>query len=208
MAASARSCERRAKASASVLVMPSRSPTNSPVSVIENVALSRAARRGLTNRQPSDESTISPGLPKARSGLARIHGARVIDSTPPAMTTSASPALIMLAVRCTAERPDAHNRLTVIPGTESGRPASRTAMRATLRLSSPAWFASPKMTSSIIVGSTPLRATSSAMAMAARSSGRTLDNEPPYRPIGVRTPSTTNASVMVSTPLRGGHRVV
>ena len=32
----------------------------------------------------------------------------------------------------------AHRRLTVRPGTESGRPASNTAMRATLRLSSPA----------------------------------------------------------------------
>ena len=31
-----------------------------------------------------------------------------------------------------------------VPGTSSGRPASRLAMRATLRLSSPAWLAQPK----------------------------------------------------------------
>jgi hypothetical protein len=31
--------------------------------------------------------------------------------------------------------PEAHNRLTVTPGTVSGRPASSEAMRATLRLS-------------------------------------------------------------------------
>ncbi len=44
----------------------------------------------------------------------------------------------------TAERPDAQSRFTVIPATESGSPASSAAMRATLRLSSPAWFAHPK----------------------------------------------------------------
>ena len=35
------------------------------------------------------------------------------------------------------------------PATESGSPASSAAMRATLRLSSPAWFAQPNQTSSI-----------------------------------------------------------
>ena len=46
--------------------------------------------------------------------------------------------------RPTALRPEAHSRLTVMPGTLSGRPASSSAMRATLRLSSPAWLAQPK----------------------------------------------------------------
>ena len=44
--------------------------------------------------------------------------------------------------------PEPHRRFTVAPGIEVGRPASSTAMRATLRLSSPAWLASPKYTSS------------------------------------------------------------
>ena len=39
-------------------------------------------------------------------------------------------------------------RLMVAPATPTGRPASRLAMWATLRLSSPAWFAQPMMTSS------------------------------------------------------------
>ena len=36
------------------------------------------------------------------------------------------------------------SRFTVTPATDSGRPASSAAMRATLRLSSPAWLAAPK----------------------------------------------------------------
>jgi len=48
----------------------------------------------------------------------------------------------------TASSPDPHSRLSVPPGTPTGRPASSTAMRATLRLSSPAWLAQPSRTSS------------------------------------------------------------
>src|SRR5712691_7949734 len=43
----------------------------------------------------------------------------------------------------------AQSRLTVTPATDCGRPASNAAMRATLRLSSPARFAHPNHTSSI-----------------------------------------------------------
>ena len=66
------------------------------------------------------------------------NGARVIDSTPPAMAKSISPVRIARAASPTALSPDAHSRLTVTPGTVSGNPASSSAMRATLRLSSPA----------------------------------------------------------------------
>src|SRR5665213_3192477 len=44
----------------------------------------------------------------------------------------------------TASMPEAHSRLSVTPGTLTGSPASSSAMRATLRLSSPAWLAQPK----------------------------------------------------------------
>ena len=37
-----------------------------------------------------------------------------------------------------ADIPEAHSRLTVSPGTEGGKPASNSAIRATFRLSSPA----------------------------------------------------------------------
>ena len=43
----------------------------------------------------------------------------------------------------------------VVPATLTGRPASSSAMRATLRLSSPAWLAQPKITSSTASQSTP-----------------------------------------------------
>ncbi len=64
-------------------------------------------------------------------------------STPPAMVSSASPALTAWAQIAIASMPDPHRRLTVAPGTVSGSPASSSAMRATLRLSSPAWLAQP-----------------------------------------------------------------
>jgi len=78
------------------------------------------------------------------SGLSITQGARVIDSTPPATRSDASPTLTARLASIAASRPEPHSRLTVAPGIDVGRPASSTAMRATLRLSSPAWLASPK----------------------------------------------------------------
>jgi len=59
-------------------------------------------------------------------------------STPPAMKVSPSPALIACAALAAAWSPEPHNRFTVWPGTSTGSPASSSAIRATLRLSSPA----------------------------------------------------------------------
>jgi hypothetical protein len=70
-------------------------------------------------------------------------GARLMLSTPPASMTSASPVRTARAASPTASSPEPQSRLTVEPGTVSGRPASSSAMRATLRLSSPAWLAQP-----------------------------------------------------------------
>ena len=80
----------------------------------------------------------------AASGFAMTSGARLIDSTPPATTRSASPAMTAWDAETTADSPEAQSRFSVTPATESGSPASSAAMRATLRLSSPAWFAQPK----------------------------------------------------------------
>ena len=91
---------------------------------------------------------LGRALKRASAALPITNGARVIDSTPPATASSISPALIARAAAATASMPEAHRRLTVAPGIESGRPASRSAMRATLRLSSPAWLAQPRKTSS------------------------------------------------------------
>ena len=153
---------------------------------------------GLTNRQPSVVETAgrSPAG-NARSGLSRTHGARVIDSVPPAITTSASPVSMVREALIAASRLDPHSRLTVEPGTDTGSPASSVAIRATLRLSSPAAFAAPKTTSSMSEGSSAgLRSATARSTVAARSSGRTGDSAPPKRPNGVRTASYTNASAI------------
>ena len=176
-AATARWCERRAKASAASRVMPSNAATSSAVSGIEKV--SRSLNLGLLKRQPIDVSKICPGRAKAFSGFAMTQGARLIDSTPPATTTSAAPAATIWAASVIADIPEAHNRFTVIPGTVFGNPASSKAIRATFRLSSPDWFALPRITSSTAAGSMPVRSSNPASTVAARSSGRTEESAPP-----------------------------
>src|SRR6059036_2719541 len=61
-------------------------------------------------------------------------------STPPATNTSPSSALIARAAALIAASPEAQRRLKVTAATETGKPARRAAIRATFRLSSPAWF--------------------------------------------------------------------
>jgi hypothetical protein len=70
--------------------------------------------------------------------LGITNGARDMLSTPPAITRSASAVLTARAACTTASIPEPHRRLTVAPLTSTGKPASNAAMRATLRLSSPA----------------------------------------------------------------------
>ncbi len=54
-------------------------------------------------------------------------GARDIDSTPPAISRSASPTAIARAPSPTAIRPEPHSRLTVPPGTDGGKPGEQRA---------------------------------------------------------------------------------
>src|SRR5439155_740741 len=95
-------------------------------------------------------------------------------STPPAMYSSPSSTVMARAESMTACRPLAQSRFTVTPGVVGGRPDSSAAKRATLRLSSPAWLTQPSTTSLISRGSIALRATTSRITSAARSSGRTV----------------------------------
>ena len=64
-------------------------------------------------------------------------------STPPAIARSISPHAMARAAWPIASMPEAHKRLTVTPDTDGGNPARRSAIRATLRLSSPAWLVLP-----------------------------------------------------------------
>jgi hypothetical protein len=58
------------------------------------------------------------------------YGALLIDSMPPATTTSWSPRRIAWAASDTAFSPDPHTLSMVIAGTVTGRPALRAAWRA------------------------------------------------------------------------------
>ena len=98
---------------------------------------------GLTKRQPMVVSSIFAERENAESDFASTKGARVMLSTPPAMASEISPVLIALAIMPTALSPEPHNRFTVAAGTSIGNPANSSAMRATLRLSSPAWLTQP-----------------------------------------------------------------
>ena len=90
------------------------SVTGPAVSVCRcGAARSSSVNRGLAKRQPSEVSTTSPGLAHGVPGLAITHGARVIDSTPPATTRSASPERTACAAPAIAVSPLAQSRLTV-----------------------------------------------------------------------------------------------
>ena len=98
---------------------------------------------GLTKRQPIVVSSIFAARENALSALPMTNGARDMLSTPPAIISDVSPLLIARAAIAMASMLEPHSRLTVVPGTSTGRPASSSAMRPTLRLSSPAWLAQP-----------------------------------------------------------------
>src|SRR6202020_2338384 len=93
--------------------------------------------------------------------------------------------------------------LTVAPGMVTGRPASRTPIRATFLLSSPAWLAAPQYTSSIDWGSSHgLRATRALITPAARWSGRTPARAPLIFPTGVRPPSPAKTAPIGTSSCR------
>ena len=141
------------------------------------------------------ESYTSAFRLQAPSLFGITKGARVILSTPPAMYNSPSSHITALAQSIIACKPEAHNLFTVLPATLTGKPANNAAIRATLRLSSPAWFASPAITSSIACTSMfEFRFNNDFITFASKSSGRTELNFPPYLPTGVLTASIIKTS--------------
>ena len=169
----------KAKRSWSARLMWCSVATFSAVSGMESTPYCCFIRR-LMKRQPMVVSYTALLRPKALSILGITKGARLMLSTPPATISAASPARMARAAVPTASSPEPHSRFSVAPGTPTGRPANRVAIRATLRLSSPAWLAQPKSTSSTAPQSTEaLRAMSARRGMAARSSVRTLLKAPP-----------------------------
>src|SRR5262249_21748728 len=65
----------------------------------------------------------------------------------------------------------------------------------------PSWagLTQPATTSSIWSSPTPTRSHAPRIANPSRSSSRICDSEPPYRVNGVRTPPSTNASVIIDS---------
>src|SRR5215470_15745974 len=94
--------------------------------------------------------------------------------------------------------PDEQKRLTVVPATLTGRPARRSATRATLLPWAPLGCAQPMITSSIsLLSSWGTLPSASLMQWAARSSGRVMLNDPRNDlASGVRELATTTASLI------------
>src|SRR6058998_3190205 len=135
-----------------------------------------------------------------RASLTR-YGARLIDSMPPARTTSAEPARIMSEANITAWSPEPHTLLTVTAPTRSSRPADTAAWRAGF-WPRPAEITLPMMTSSISAGTRPVRFTASALAVLPSLTASTLGNERPYLPTGVRQAPARTTSVTAGASAR------
>src|SRR6266511_5444463 len=124
----------------------------------------------------------------------------VMLSNPPPMAASAPPRMIWWAAMTMAWSPEEQKRLTVVPATDTGRPARTSATRATLLPCAPLGWAQPRITSSISTGSScGTLPSTSRMQWAAKSSGRVRLNEPRKDlASGVRELATTTASLMAS----------
>jgi len=98
----------------------------------------RIALSSADDEAPADGvSWISAERWERTLRLPITSGARLMLSTPPAIANEISPSGSRAAALPTASRPDAQSRLIVVPGTLSAQSESSSAMRATLRLSSP-----------------------------------------------------------------------
>jgi len=123
------------------------------------------------------------GYDATRTGFGAIlwppMGTRLMDSVPPASTTSALPPRTRSTAHAIASRPDAQKRFTVTAEALCGTPARRLAMRATFIPCSPSGIAQPMTTSSTAAGSSPgTRSRAAFNTSAARSSGRTCRKWP------------------------------
>ena len=80
-------------------------------------------------------------------------GTMLMLSVPAAIMMSASPTRMRSAAICTADSPEAQKRLTVMPPTLWGKPASTAPMRAMFRPCGPSGMAQPQIMSSMAAGS-------------------------------------------------------
>ncbi len=123
----------------------------------------------------------------------------VIDSIPPATTTSNSPARISWSASAIASMPDRQTLLTVIAGTVIGMPALTAAWRAVI-WPVPACSTWPMITYSTESAAMPARSMAAEIATPPRSTAENPDNDPSIFPIGVRAPATMTAMSLTIRP--------
>src|SRR3972149_7406500 len=123
----------------------------------------------------------------------RMYGAWLIDSIPPATTTSNSSVATAWAASITAFSPEPHILLIVIAPAETGIPAKMPACRAGA-CPTPAGRTFPMMTCSPSSLPTPLRDTASAMAIAPSFGAGMSANEPRKLPAAVLAAPVMTAS--------------
>ena len=140
-----------------------------------------------------------PSRCPARASGSR-YGAKLMFSMPPAMTTSASPALIACAASITDFNPDPHTLLMVTAATEGATPPKIIACRAGA-CPTPACSTLPRITSSTVSASNLVRAMVSLMSPAAKRGAGTVDSPPMKRPMGVRSADTMTARSILNVLL-------
>ena len=111
-------------------------------------------------------------------GLKPPSGTRVMDSMPPAMKASPAPSWMAPAAIWIACMEEPQKRLTVVPATLWGRPASSPVSRATFSPCSPSGMAQPTIRSSISPPGTPVFCSRPWITAASMSSGRTRVSAP------------------------------
>ena len=110
--------------------------------------------------------------------IAELIGIIDMFCTPPATTTSLTPASTAWAAKCTACCDEPHWRSMVTPGTCSGSPAASHAVRAMSPACGPMVSRQPITTSSTAPGSMPVRSIRALSVMAPRSAGWICEQRP------------------------------
>src|ERR1700742_365062 len=143
----------------------------------------RASSAGLGGPPAPDHmvSSMTTG-PRGLNGASpfiNAHPDRDIDSTPQAIPTPRSPALMEWLTLTKALSDEPQYRLRVAPATESGNPTASAAQRAISPIPSWAGLTQPAMMSSTASMGTPTRSHAPFMVMPSSSSVRMPDNVPP-----------------------------
>ena len=136
----------------------------------------------MGRRHPAHIVSSRKTGPRGENGASPFMKAqpdRDIDSTPQAIPTFKSPAMIAWLMWAVALTDEPQNRLIVAAATLSGKPAASAAHRATSPNPSWATLTQPAMMSSICSSGTPTRSQAPRMVVPSRSSTRRCDSDPP-----------------------------